>query len=634
MVTRNIIIVTRKGLNMKKRRIFFAGIFSLLFFMPCAKAQVRPGIADTVEIKEVVVTGTPVKVNRNNVPMAVSVVTRAQIEETDESALLPALNGKVPGLFVTERGITGFGVSTGSAGQISIRGIGGSPTTSVLMLIDGHPQFMGIMGHPLPDSYVASDVERVEVIRGPASILYGSNAMGGVINIITRKQTRQGAHGNAKVSYGSCNTQKYMGSVGFKKDKFSAFVSGNHDQTDGHRDNSDFKINNGYAKLAYNINENFYASTDFSLAKFKAADPGPDTLNAGFGEEIDIKRGYWACTLQNEFEKLSGSLKFFYNFGEHDITDGFHSKDHNYGLNFYESLHLFEGNSITLGIDYTNYGGMAENLFAMNGAGMVFADTTVSETGAYGFVQQKAGKNLTFNAGLRYQHHSVFGNEWIPSAGFAYEINEQATWKGSVSKGYRSPTLRELFMWGTKNPDLDPESVMNYETGLLKTFLKNRISAELTLFTVNGDNMITTAVVDGTTKYINTGEVSNKGVEFALNAAVAKNLTLNSTYSYIDMKTPVYATPEHLLFLSAKYRLNKVLLVASVHQIINLDNASSASAVNQVDYTEVKAKAIYNLNKNFRFYVSGENLLDQDYEINRYYPMPGTTVFAGINYNF
>jgi hypothetical protein len=67
--------------------------------------------------------------------------------------------------------------------------LGGNPTTGVLMLIDGHPQFMGIMGHPLPDSYVASDVERVEVIRGPASILYGTNAMGGVINIITKSKT-------------------------------------------------------------------------------------------------------------------------------------------------------------------------------------------------------------------------------------------------------------------------------------------------------------------------------------------------------------------------------------------------------------------------------------------------------------
>ena len=154
-------------------------VSTLIICFGWANAQSFSITEDTVRIDEVVVTGTPVKVTRNNVPMAVSVVDRNQIEESNESALLPVLNGRIPGLFVTERGITGFGVAAGSAGQISIRGIGGNPTTGVLMLIDGHPQFMGIMGHPLPDSYVASDVERVEVIRGPASILYGSNAMGG-----------------------------------------------------------------------------------------------------------------------------------------------------------------------------------------------------------------------------------------------------------------------------------------------------------------------------------------------------------------------------------------------------------------------------------------------------------------------
>jgi len=177
----------------------FVLIFASVIMVLPTFSQIKiPSILqDTINLDEVVVTGTTVKVNRNNVPMAVSVVGNRQISESVETALLPVLNGRVPGLFVTERGIMGFGVSTGAAGQISIRGIGGSPNTGVLMLIDGHPQFMGIFGHPLPDSYVASDVEKVEVIRGPASILYGSNAMGGVINIITKKQTENVLHGNA-----------------------------------------------------------------------------------------------------------------------------------------------------------------------------------------------------------------------------------------------------------------------------------------------------------------------------------------------------------------------------------------------------------------------------------------------------
>ena len=113
--------------NMKISVLLFC---SGLFFYPAIGiSQNRANVVDTVKIDEIIVTGTHVGVSRNSVPMAVSVIDRLQIEESDESALLPVLNGKVPGLFVTERGITGFGVAEGSAGQISIRGMGGVPTT-------------------------------------------------------------------------------------------------------------------------------------------------------------------------------------------------------------------------------------------------------------------------------------------------------------------------------------------------------------------------------------------------------------------------------------------------------------------------------------------------------------------------
>lgn len=584
---------------------------------------------DTIKIEEIVVTGTPVKVNRNNVPMAVSVVTRETIEESNESALLPILNGRVPGLFVTERGVTGFGVATGSAGQISIRGIGGNPTTGVLLLIDGHPQFMGIMGHPLPDSYVASDAERVEVIRGPASVLYGTNAMGGVINVITKKQEDTGVHGNARISYGSYNTQKYMGSLGYKKEKFSAFISGNHDQTDGHRPHSDFSIINGYTKLGYSFNDHFYATADFSVADYKASDPGPDTINAKVGQTIDIMRGYGAFTLQNEYEKASGSFKFFYNFGEHDITDGFHSTDNNFGVNWFEAFKLFEGNTITTGVDYNNYGGMAENVKAMGGKGVVFADTSVTELGAYGFVQQTLAERITLNAGIRYQNHSVYGSQWIPSAGFAWKFGEFTTWKGSASKGFRSPTIRELFLWGP-NPALNPETIINFETGISQWFFSNKMNAEITVYKITGDNLIIMVPNKGLQ---NAGEVNNTGVELAVNASPVKNLELNATYSYIHMENPVYATPEHHLFLNAGYQIKKLVLNANIQQISNLDNDPSP-VVNLESYTLLNAKIAYNLLKNLSLYVSAENLLNQDYQVNRYYTMPGTTVFGGVNFNF
>ena len=602
-------------------------VFTIVAQVYCAMAQEKPlSVKDTISIKEVIVTGTMTKINRNNTPLAVSVLDRRQISEGSESAILPMLSGRVPGLFVTERGVTGFGVATGAAGQITIRGIGGNPTTGVLMLIDGHPQFMGLMGHPLSDSYVASDVERVEVIRGPASILYGSNAMGGVINIITRKELTEGVSGNVRLSYGSFNTQKEAASIGLKKNKFSLFASVNHDKTDGHRPSSDFEIVNGYLKFGYEINAHVRADADFSMAKFNAKDPGPDTLMALPGSRIDITRGYAALSVTNEYEKLSGGIKLYNNFGEHTISDGFHSTDKNNGINFYQTLKLFEGNNLSFGADLAKYGGKAENRFAMNGNGVTFADTTVSEAGVYAFTQQTLFEKLTLNGGIRLQNHSKYGNEWIPSAGFAWQLSPLTTWRANFSKGFRSPTIRELYMFN-HNPNLQPERIYSYETGLAHSFLQNKLKIELTGYVVNGDNLIVTGAFGN---LFNTGKINNKGLEMGVSTRPVKNLELLLSYSYIHMDSPLFATPKNNLFLSGTYRWDKFRINCSFQQISDLNNDATGK-VNLISYSLLNTKATWMMNRHVEFSLSGENLLGQKYEPNRYYPMPLTTVFAGVN---
>ena len=144
-------------------------------------------VARSLTIDEVVVTGTRNETDVRHLPMTISVVNRKVLEQSFQPSVLPVLTEQVPGLFTTSRGIMGYGVSTGAAGGMSLRGIGGSPTAGLLVLIDGHPQYMGLMGHPIADAYQTMLTDRVEVLRGPASVLYGSNAMGGVINIVTRK---------------------------------------------------------------------------------------------------------------------------------------------------------------------------------------------------------------------------------------------------------------------------------------------------------------------------------------------------------------------------------------------------------------------------------------------------------------
>ncbi|KAA6346239.1 TonB-dependent receptor, partial [termite gut metagenome] len=398
-------------------------------------------------LDEVTVTSTRAQVNRNDVSITISIINRNEIEESSESALLPILSEQIPGMFITERGIAGFGVSSGGTGGITIRGVGSSPTTGVLVLIDGHPQYMGIMGHHLPDAYGTSNIERVEVIRGPASVLYGSNAMGGAINIITRKQSRKGWEASGRLMYGSYNTQKYMANGGFMKNKFDAFVSINHDKTDGHRDNSGFHITNVYAKAEYDFSEHFKVWSDVSMASYRTQNPGT-TTRLMYENIADITRGVVSATLENNYGKSNGALKLFYNFGDHDVNDGytegnnppdfrFRSLDKNLGGTLYQIVRPVKGSEITTGFDFKSYGGRAWNSpLDKSKPDEIQVDTTTYEVAGYAIIQQTLFEKLTVNAGLRLEYNKNYGSEWIPQVGFAYHPWQNTVLKASVSKGF------------------------------------------------------------------------------------------------------------------------------------------------------------------------------------------------------
>ena len=203
----------------------------------------------TYPIGEVVVTGTRHETDVRHLPMTISVVGRQKIVEGFQPSLLPTLTEQIPGLFVTGRGIMGYGVSGGAAGQMTLRGVGGGPTTGLLVLIDGHPQYMGLMGHPIADAYQSMLADRVEVVRGPASVLYGSNAMGGVINIVTRRMHEDGVKTDLHAGYGSYNTLETEVANQVRAGRFTSTVTGSYNRTDGHRRNMGFEQYGGYAKL-------------------------------------------------------------------------------------------------------------------------------------------------------------------------------------------------------------------------------------------------------------------------------------------------------------------------------------------------------------------------------------------------
>lgn len=265
-------------------------------------------LIDPIQIHEVVVTGTRNETDIRHLPMTISVIDRKQIEQSMQPSILPILTQQVPGLFITARGIMGYGVSGGAAGGMSLRGIG-SGSGRLMVLIDGHPQYMGLMGHPIADAYQSLMAERVEVLRGPASVMYGSNAMGGVINIVTRQLHEEGVKTNLNLGYGSFNTLQSEVTNRIRKGGFTSLISGSYNRTDGHRRNMGFEQYGGYAKLGYEFSPYWNIRGDVNVTHFNASQPG-EVTDPMIDADQSITRGMTSVAVENRYERTSGAVSF------------------------------------------------------------------------------------------------------------------------------------------------------------------------------------------------------------------------------------------------------------------------------------------------------------------------------------
>lgn len=636
-----------------KRKLIIRWIAVWLCTM-AASAQAQEAVRDTSSVSknyaldEVVVTGTRHETDVRHLSQTVSVINRTLIENSQQPSLLPVLTEQVPGLFTTSRGVMGFGVSNGAAGGISLRGLSGG-NARLMVLIDGHPQYAGIFGHPISDAYQTLLAERVEVLRGPASVLYGSNAMGGVINIVTRKMREDGVRTDLHAGYGSYNTLETELTNRIHKGRFSSVVSGSYNRTDGHRDNMPFEQYGGYAKLGYELTRHWNTYADVNVTHFNATYPGPVSAPLLEGDQR-ITRGMASLAIENDYERTSGGLSFFYNWGDHWINDGytpsagespqdgrFNSFDDMMGLSLYQSARFFEGNRITFGFDWFRYGGEAWTEYVKGenaGTREDIVDKHEDEVAGYVDFRQDIGTWLTFNAGLRVDHHSRVGTEWVPQAGLAFHLPRQTELKLSASKGFRYPILREMYMFPPQNPDLKPESMWNYEIAFSQRLLDGSFSYGVNVFYIDGKNLIMTLPNPSGSGMLNqnSGKIDNTGVEVQAAWRINRMWSVDANYSYLHMKTPVIAAPEHKLYAGTNFTQGRWNVSTGLQYIAGL--YTSVSPVATEDFVLWDLRASFRVTRWLHLWARGENLLAQKYEINAGYPMPRATVMAGVNIHF
>ena len=598
-------------------------------------------LTDTLSLREVVVTGTRNAVDVRHLPMTVTVIGREKLTEQHHSNVLPVAMQQVPGLFVTSRSMMGYGVSTGAAGGISLRGISAG-AGQMLVLIDGHPQYNGIYGHPISDSYQTLIAERIEVLRGPASVLYGSNAMGGVMNIVTRQAQTDGVTTDISVSGGSYGTFQAEATNQVRSGKFSSTVAAQYGRTDNHRPRMGFEQYGGYMKLGYDITPHWNTYIDANITHFNSSYPGSVTAPLYEANQW-ITRGVVSAAIENHYDKTSGALSVYTNFGRHKIDDGtadpnnptqryFRSKDALTGVSWYQSARLFSGNRLTVGIDYQHIYGHA--FYTSKTTGEVI-DTPNKQSGkscrneiaGYVDFRQDITHWLTVDAGIRADHHSITGTEWIPQGGIVIRPISSGAIKAMASKGFRNPTMREMYLYPPSNTNLRPERLLTYELSWRHQL--TRITYGANIFYIKGDNMIQTV----NRQNVNTGEIENSGLELEATWHINKYWSINTNHSFLHMHRPVVAAPEYKGFLGARLDYHKWTVATDIQYLHGL-YTSVGDVERKESFCLLNASVSRPVVKNVTLWIRGENLLAQRYEVNLGYPMPRATFLAGVNVKF
>ena len=467
------------------------------------------------------------------------------------------------------------------------------------------------------------------------------------MNIVTRQAREDGVRTDINLGAGSYGTFQAEASNQVRSGKFSSTVSAQYGRTDNHRPRMGFEQYGGYLKLGYDFNDHWNAYIDANITRFNASYPGAESSPL-YDADQWITRGVVSAALENHYGKTSGALSVYSNFGRNKIDDGtadpskptqryFRSKDALTGVSWYQSVQFFEGNRVTAGIDYMHIYGNA--YYTSKATGEVL-DTPNKQSGksyrneiaGYVDFRQDLLEWLTIDAGIRFDHHSVTGSEWVPQGGIVIRPIETGELKAMASKGFRNPTMREMYLYPPSNTDLEPERIWNYEMSW-RHRLDNGFNYGANLFYLKGDNMIQTQQVDGKPRNVNTGEIENWGFELEMKYPIGRYFDIRANGAYLHMKNKIIAAPEITGYVGMNYHQGKWFASLGLQGIKNLYTAVGATESKE-NFMLLDASVTYKFSKNFSLWARGENLLAQKYEINLGYPMPRATFMGGINVNF
>ncbi|MBD3179466.1 MAG: TonB-dependent receptor plug domain-containing protein [Candidatus Latescibacteria bacterium] len=576
------------------------------------------------EIEEIVVTAKRISVPVETLPLSVSLITASDIELSTANSST-GIAGDLPGVFIQKTG--GFGRN-----DVNIRGLGSRGRKS-LVLIDGKPENMGLFGCTVTHSFLMHDVQRVEVIRGPSSTMYGSGAMGGVLNIIPRR-TSSGLELDMKTAGGSNQTAVTSARAGFSSGRFFGSASIDYRESDGHTGNSSYRGNDIIARGGIYLGEDSEITASGKI--FDGFKQEPAIISSPYPSETwnDYRRGSADIHFRKEGSSLSYSARYYRNFGEHRFSDGWHSRDATDGLLLHAAGRFLPWLELSGGADYRYQQG---ELPYQPGSSWSKYDY-----GLYTGLELSPWKTMYLSGSVRYNQDEVSGSQVSPTAGVTVR-----TWKGGsiralVSNGFRSPQINELYMFPPSNRELEAETVWNYELGIRQD-IGSRLKADLTVFRIDGDNFIETVPAPSPPPmYIfdNTGELTFNGMEFSLSGSWHRSLLGRVSVSLLDPGDYTRGRPGRKFDLSLRWN-TEISTVKISGQRVD-DYFAADNRENPISsYNIFDLYADLEIGEGLTAFASLENIFNEDYAVFTdlpggsagLYGMPGREFMAGLKYS-
>lgn len=636
-----------------------------LAILLCTTAAFGPAIAATgddnsQELDNIIVTASRSPLAKVNVGSSTTVITYQQIQRRQARYVTDLLRS-VPGFSVSHSG------TTGSQTQVRVRG---AEANHVLVLIDGVRANDPAGGDEFRWELLSTNnVERIEIVRGPQSSLWGSDAVAAVVNVISRS----GGNGSTFAGYGeggSNNTLNAGLNGGTGGDGWSLAYGIERLDTDGTNiarigdENDDSNMTTGSLSGKYRATDklslNLGIRTVDAYSQFDPTDFFVTGLPTDGDVSTDSAQTYvqGGVTLSTLDQRILHHVNFrYFDSDNQNLIDGVldASTASDRRTIAYQADIQLDRNLLSLALEHERTG------FQQRGQ-IVFGDPNQDQetqlNSAIVDFQGKSIARLTWLLGARYDDYSDFDNALTGRLSLAYDLRESTRLRGNVGTGQKAPTFTERFGFFPGqfigNPDLQPETSTSFDLGIEQMFMDDAIELQLTYFNQDLENEINGFVFDPVTFLFTAdnidGSSSRKGIEFAGRVNIAENVELSAMYTYTDsneedgqgaeireLRRPKHAgsVGGNFRFLDERANLSVVADYGGSRTDIFFPPFPAMSEIVTLDsYWLVELTGAYDISKTVNLFARVANLLDEDYEQIYGYQTPGRSVFAGIRVSF